>query len=91
MKLKPTNKRVLINPIKTEIENELNQFVGISKKRPDNILYQVLDKSDDCTVPVSINDTIVVEGNMAEESKIGETSFYTIKENFIIGVVKNIY
>ena len=89
MKLQPRNKRLVLEAVKvSEQESSLNDFAGLAKKRPDNFLYRVIDKSNDCTVSVHTGDLILVEGNMVEETKVGEVTFLTCKENFVIGLIK---
>jgi len=89
MKLEPRNKRLVLEVVKTVKEEPvMSEFAGLSKKRPDNFLYRVVDRSDDCTVSIHTGDLILVEGNMVEEAKVGEFTFLTCKENFVIGLVK---
>lgn len=89
MKLEPRNKRLVLEAVKvSEQESSLNDFAGLAKKRPDNFLYRIIDKSNDCTVSVHKGDLVLVEGNMVEETKVGEITFLTCKENFIIGLIK---
>mgnify|MGYP003344936121 CR=1 FL=1 len=89
MKLEPRNKRLVLEEVKTEAEKPTNDFAFASKKRPDNIAYRVLERSDDCTVSVHAGDVVLVEGNMVEESKVGDNVFLTCKENFVIGLLKD--
>lgn len=88
MKLEPRNKRLVLEEVKIEAEKSANEFAFASKKRPDNVAYRVLERSDDCTVSVHAGDVVLVEGNMVEESKVGENTFLTCKENFVIGLLK---
>ena len=90
MKLQPRNKHLLLEVVKNESKEEkVSEFFGASAKKPDNLTYRVLDKSDDYTVSVYVGQLVVVEGNMVHESKVGELTFLTCKENFIIGVLKD--
>jgi hypothetical protein len=91
MKLEARNKRLVLELVKQEKEDTNTEFVLVSKKamRPDNHVYRVLDRSDDCTVSVHIGSLVVVEGNMVEETKVGDTTFLTCKENFVIGLLKD--
>jgi hypothetical protein len=90
MKLEARNKRLVLDLVKQEKEESNTEFVLVSKKstRPDNHVYRVLDRSDDCTVSVHIGALVLVEGNMVEESKVGDSTFLTCKENFVIGLIK---
>jgi hypothetical protein len=92
MKLEARNKRLVLELVKEEKQEETNtEFLLLSKKvaRADNDVYRVLDYSDDCTVSVHIGARVIVEGNMVEESKVGDTTFLTCKENFVIGLLKD--
>jgi len=91
MKLEPRNKHLLLELVKNETKEEkVNEFfVASNTKKPDNLAYRVIDKSDDCTISVHVGQLVVVEGNMVHESKVGELSFLTCKENFVIGVLKD--
>ena len=91
MKLEARNKRLVLELVKEEKRSEdNNEFLLVSKKsmRPDNHVYRVLDRSDDCTISVHTGALVVVEGNMVEESKVGDSTFLTCKENFVIGLIK---
>jgi hypothetical protein len=92
MKLEARNKRLVLQLVEQEKqEKDSNEFLMIPKKlstRPDNHVYRVLDYSDDCTVSVHIGALVLVEGNMVEESKVGDSTFLTCKENFVIGLIK---
>ncbi|NDC30843.1 MAG: hypothetical protein EBZ58_07920 [Bacteroidetes bacterium] len=91
MKLEARNKRLVLDLVKQEKEEANTEFVLVSKKamRPDNNVYRVVDRSDDCTVSVHIGALVVVEGNMVEETKVGDSTFLTCKENFVIGLLKD--
>jgi hypothetical protein len=90
MKLEPRNKRLVLELVKSEQqESVMSEFAGLSKKRPDNFLYKVIERSDDCTISVHTGNLVVIEGNMVEESKVGEVTFLTCKENFVVGLIKD--
>ena len=89
MKLEPRNKRLVLEAVKSSSTESSNEFVGLAKKKLDNIAYRVLHRSDDCTISVHSGDIVLVEGNMVEESRVGELTFLTCKENFVIGLLKD--
>ena len=89
MKLEPRNKRLVLEAVKSSSTESSNEFVGLAKKKLDNIAYRVLHRSDDCTVSVHAGDVVLVKGNMVEESKVGDSVFLTCKENFVIGLLKD--
>ena len=88
MKLQPRNKRLVLEEIKNQAEKSTNEFLISTKKRPDNISYRIVERSDDCTLSVHTGDVVLIEGNMVEESRVGEHTFLTCKENFVIGLLK---
>lgn len=91
MKLEARNKRLVLERVKTEDEQPQSAFVlpdKLKKIRADNEVFRVLDYSDDCTVSVHIGALVLIEGNMVEESRVGDTEFLTCKENFVIGLIK---
>lgn len=91
MKLEARNKRLVLERVKSEEEKTESAFVlptNLNKVRPDNEVFRVLDYSDDCTVSVHIGALVLIEGNMVEESHVGDAKFLTCKENFVIGLIK---
>ena len=90
MKLQARNRRIVVELIEDKKEDKQTDFVLVSKRtKPDNQVYRVVDYSDDCTVSVHLGATILVEGNMVEESKVGDFTFLTVKENYVIGLLKD--
>ena len=90
LRLEPRNKHLLIEAVKNDTKEEkVSEFFGASSKKPDNLVYRVLDRADDCVISVHVGQLIVVEGNMVQENKVGEQTFLTCKENFVIGVIKD--
>jgi co-chaperonin GroES (HSP10) len=92
MKLEPRNRRLILERLKLE-EEDHPQYAFIvpdkmKKSRADNEIFRVLDYSNDCIVSVSIGALVLIEGNMVEESHVGDVSFLSCKENFVIGIVK---
>lgn len=91
MKLEARNKRLVVERLKKEQSESESAFVlpnNLKKLRPDNEVFRVLDYSDDCTVSVHIGALVLIEGNMVEESRVGDVTFLTCKENFVIGLIK---
>jgi len=92
MKLEARNKRLVLERVKSEEEQTESAFVlpdKLKKLRADNEVFRVLDYSDDCTVSVYVGAMVLIEGNMVEESRVGDTTFLTCKENFVIGLLKD--
>jgi co-chaperonin GroES (HSP10) len=92
MKLEARNKRLVLERVKSEEEQTESAFVlpdKLKKLRADNEVFRVLDYSDDCTVSVHVGAMVLIEGNMVEESRVGDITFLTCKENFVIGLLKD--
>lgn len=95
MKLIPKNKRVLLQKVDLSekgADSSLEEFASAFSKKPKiptNEVYRVLDYSSDCNLLIGAGTLVVVEGNMVEETKIGEHTFITTKENFILGIIKD--
>jgi hypothetical protein len=93
MKLIPRNKRYLLQKVNLEgkgADSSLEEFASAFAKKPKiptNEVYRVLDFSNDCTLVLNYGTLVIVEGNMVEETKVGETTFVTAKENFILGTL----
>jgi co-chaperonin GroES (HSP10) len=91
MKLEARNKRLVLERVKSEEQQTESAFVlptNLKKARPDNEVFRVLDYSDDCTVSVHLGALVLIEGNMVEESRVGDVEILTCKENFVIGLLK---
>ena len=91
MKLEARNKRLVLERVKNEEEQTQSAFVlpdKLKKIRTDNEVFRVLDYSDDCTVSVHIGALVLIEGDMVEESRVGDLNFLTCKENFVIGLIR---
>ena len=93
MKLSPRNKRIVVDKIISDKEIEADPYLAsfvLESKVKKNIteVYVVLDVASDCTLEVSAGDMIVVESNMVEESKGTNFQFLTVKENFVVGVLR---
>ena len=93
MKLEARNKRLVLERVKTEQAESESAFVlpsTLKKVRPDNEVFRVLDRSDDCTISVHIGALVLIEGNMVEESHVGDKTYLTCKENFVIGLLREV-
>lgn len=93
MKVSPRNKRIVVEKILSEQEKEADTYLSsflleAKAKKQLTETYVVVDTATDCTIQVYPGDMIIVEGNMVEESKGANFSFLTVKENFVVGVLK---
>lgn len=93
MQFIPKNKRILLEKVELDVkqtDSSLEEFASVFNKKPksekDNTVYRVKSCSTDCSIDWHPNSLVIVEGNMVEESKIGQELFITCKENFVIGV-----
>jgi len=88
MKLKPHNKYVWIKPIKEEEKEDSSKFF-----MPQDLVthlhyfYEVIDKSDDCSLKIKSKDKVVVLENMVEEIKNGDDHLYACPESAIIATI----
>ena len=86
MYLEPKNRHLLIHPNKDK-RKESVVVLPDDYKVPESVyvVCDVLGVSDDCSISVSIGDTIVVERRMVQEVKaMGETN-YLVLENYVYG------
>lgn len=93
MKISPRNKRIVVEKVISEQEKESDSYLSsfmleAKAKKQLTEAYVVVDTSSDCTIQVYPGDMIIVEGNMVEESRGSNFSFLTVKENFVVGVLK---
>lgn len=93
MRLSPRNKRLIVEKVVSDEQKEseayLSSFMLEAKaKKQFSDIYSVVDVAEDCAIGVRVGDLILVEGNMVEESKTPNFTFLSVKENFIIGVLK---
>ena len=92
-KLEPRNRRLVIELLKKE-ESHDNQsgFIlpdKVKKASLGNEIYVVLDCSSDCATSIKSGAHVLIEGNMVEETKVEEQTFLTVKENFVIGILRD--
>ena len=90
MQFKPFNKHLLIKPQEQEQEqNKENPlFVMPDEYQPPKSPYVIADvigMSDDCTIDLSLGDTIVVERTTVQEIKADSQTIYVVEENYVYG------
>lgn len=49
------------------------------------VIADVIDMSDDCTISLSLGDTVVVERTTVQEIKADLETIYVVKENYVYG------
>jgi len=88
MQFKPFNKHLLIKPQEEEDSKEASLFVMPEEYQPPKSPYVIADvvgMSDDCTIALSVGDTIVVERTTVQEIKAESQTIYVVKENYVYG------
>lgn len=92
MQFKPFNKHLLIKPIEQEESKETPLFVMPDEYQPPKSPYVIADvvgMSDDCTIDLSLGDTIVVDRTTVQEIKAQSQTIYVVKENYVYGRTGN--
>ena len=88
MHLKPFNKHLLILPREEERETDNPVFVMPNDYQPPKSPYVIADVigiSDDCSIALSLGDTIVVDRTTVQEIKADLETIYVVKENYVYG------
>jgi co-chaperonin GroES (HSP10) len=87
MYLEPTNRHLLVLPIETQEEEKSLIVLPDEYKAPaaPYVSCDVLGIAIDCSVQVSIGDTIVVERRMLQEIKAAGETNYLVLENYVYG------
>lgn len=86
--MKPFNRHILIKPIEKEEQKEQSLIVlPTDYKKPESPhqLAEVLGFSEDCSIKLSIGDTIVFEKRMLHKIQIHEEIHYLVLENYVYG------
>jgi len=93
MKLEPTNRHILVNPLKVP-EKESQSIIVLpqdyKKDLPPYKLCKVLDVAGDSKLLGSLHngDTIIVEERMIQKIEVEQNEFYLILENYVLGRIK---
>lgn len=87
MIVKPFNKRLLLEQVRMEKENDIGFFHLDEKSRASGDFYKVLDKSDDCGTMIGKGDLISAEA-VTPLGKIGEKIYFVCHENSVIATIK---
>ena len=87
MYLEPTNRHLLVFPVEEKKEEESLIVLPDEYKAPLSpyVSCDVLGMAIDCSVQVSIGDTIVVERRMLQEVKAAGETNYLVLENYVYG------
>jgi len=93
MYLRPKNRHILVQPVESENTPEQASpspsFVlpDTYQRKDDHVVARVLEKADDCTLTVSIGDTILVPSNMLLDISHAKEQFQVVLENYVLGVL----
>ena len=87
----PFNRYLLIEPIEDEAEKTQSAVLVPEdyKLKSRHTRVEVLEKAQDCKIPVFSGDIVIVNGSMVEEITIGKNVYNLILENHILGRIDN--
>jgi co-chaperonin GroES (HSP10) len=87
----PFNRHLLVEPIREEDKKQQATVLVPEDYRPAprHTRVKVLEKADDCKIPVFSGAIVIVNSSMIEEVKVGEEVYSLILENHILGRVED--
>ena len=92
MKFIPAHKHVLVQK-RSKVEEQEQSLVllpeGYQPKKEDYTRVTVLQTSNNCTIPASPGDELVIREGYIEELSLDGNTFYLVLENHVMGVIKN--
>lgn len=93
MNLKPFNRRLIIERIEEKSDKQSGAFYISPEleeeftKRKEFELVTVVNKANDVSLPISINDKVVIVSHMIEKIEINGESLLSIAENHVLGKI----
>lgn len=91
MNLKPFNRRLIVEKIEAKDDKNTSAFYippeleeEFSKRREFE-LYTVINKANDVTLPISVNDKVVILSQMIEKIEINGETLLAVAENYVVG------
>lgn len=97
--LKPVNRHLTIIPHPDKQETSTGVILPDDFK-PEEDRYMtatVVDIAEDCSPALrqlrgssTVNKTIIVERSMVEEITVNDKSYYTVLENYVVGIMRGI-
>jgi co-chaperonin GroES (HSP10) len=87
----PFNRHLLVEPI-TEEEKKEQAMVLVPddyRPAPRHARVKVIEKAEDCKIPVFSGAIVIVNSSMIEEVTVGEEVYSLILENHILGRVED--
>jgi len=87
----PFNRHLLVEPITEEEKKEKAMVLVPEDYRPTprHARVKVIERAEDCKIPVFSGAIVIVNSSMIEEVKVGEEVYSLILENHILGRVEN--
>jgi len=88
MDFKPFNKHLLVLPQEKEQSKDNPLFVMPEEYQPPKSPYVICDvigMADDCSIDLTLGDTIVVERTTVQEIKAETETIFVVKENYVYG------
>tara|TARA_R110001592_G_scaffold324792_2_gene604506 strand:- start:387 stop:704 length:318 start_codon:yes stop_codon:yes gene_type:complete len=87
MYFEPKNRHLLVLPLDTQEEEKTRIVLPDDYKKPKSVYVncKVIAISQDCSLNVELEDTIVVERRMIQEIKAGGETNYLVLENYVYG------
>lgn len=89
MSLRPTNRYLLVEATDTTPEDEAVLLLPAEYRSVHTPYETVTVKAvaSDCNVTWTVGDTLVVEGHMLHDIRVGVGAFTVILENHVVGVI----
>lgn len=92
MKFIPAHRHVLVE--KSRVTEEAQDSLVLlpedyQPKREDYTRVTVLQTANNCTIPATTGDELVVREGFIEELSLDGNTFYLVLENHVMGVIKN--
>lgn len=89
MKLKPHNKYICIKPVHQQEEEEQTNkfFLSSDLVTYQHYIYEVINKSDDCSLKLNIGDKVIVLQNLVEQVKFEGEVLHVCPENGIVATI----
>jgi len=87
--IKPVNRHILVDYSPPEEKSSTDILLPDDYKAPEenHIVVGVLSVSEDVSFKCDKGDKIVIDRKMLEELNIEHSTYYTILENYVIGVM----
>ena len=87
--LRPVNRHILVNYSPPQEKTETGILLPDDYKAPEqnHIIVEVLGVAEDVSFRCKKGDKIVIDKKMLDELSIEHSTYYTILENYVIGVI----